>query len=132
MLGNNSSISQRTEKYIFRTTGSFFKCPHRYMDRCRTTNNLIVGGFKNSCRFTDVNTNYLRAKNLEFYILNSIVFLRPKNWNKPVRGSELTNPDLIGTWNRVATPSHMKCIFTAGCLYEIHLNYPPPEAPHIR
>ena len=28
--------------------GSFFKYPHRYMDCCGVTNNLIVGGFKNS------------------------------------------------------------------------------------
>ncbi len=77
--------------------GSFFKCPHWYMGRCKATNNLFVGGFKNSSRLTDVNLNYLRTINNEFYILNSIFLFRSKILNKPVRGSELTNPDLIGT-----------------------------------
>ncbi len=81
----------------FPNHGSFFKCSHRYIDCCGATNNLFVGGFKNSCRLTDVNLNNLRTINQDFYILNSIFFFRPKIWNKPVRGSKLTNPDLIGT-----------------------------------
>jgi len=67
------------------------------MNRCRATNDLFAGGFKNSCRLTDVNLNNLRTINQDFYIPNSILLFNAKKWNKPVRGSELTNPDLKGT-----------------------------------
>ncbi len=96
-LDGHSVINNSIIEGHFPNHGSFFKCPHRYMDRCRSTNNLFVGGFKNSCRLTDVNLNNLRTINHNFCILNSIFFFRLKIWNKPVRGSELTNPDLIGT-----------------------------------
>jgi hypothetical protein len=49
------------------------------MNRYRATNNLFVGGFKNSCRLTDVNLNYLRTINQDFYILNSILLFKTKN-----------------------------------------------------
>jgi hypothetical protein len=120
MLGTNCSISQGTVmendkievyNYLdghsvinnsiieghFPNHGSFFKCPHRYMDSCRTTHNLIVGGFKNRCRVTDVNLNNLPTINKDIYILNSIFFFKPKILTQEVRRSELTNPDLIGT-----------------------------------
>ncbi len=67
------------------------------MDRCRATDNLFVGGFKNSCRLTDVNLNYLCTMNQDFYNLNSIFFFKPKFLTQEMRGFELTNPDLIGT-----------------------------------
>ena len=95
MLGDNRSNSQGTEKVIFRTTVRFLSVLTGIMDRCGATNNLFVGGFKNGCRLTDVNLNYLRTINQDFWILNSIFFFRSKIWNKPVRGSELTNPDLM-------------------------------------
>jgi hypothetical protein len=63
---------------IFRTTVRFFKCPHRYMKRSGETNDLFVGGFKNSCRLTIVNLNNLRSTNQDFYILNSILFFSTK------------------------------------------------------
>jgi len=43
------------------------------------------------------NLNNFRTINQDFYILNSNLLFNAKNWNKPVRGSELTNPDLMGT-----------------------------------
>ena len=42
------------------------------------TNDLFVGGFKNSCRSTDVNLNNLRTVNQDFYILNSILLFKAK------------------------------------------------------
>ncbi len=81
----------------FPNHGSFFKCLHRYMDCCRATDNLIVVAFKNSCRLTDVILNNLRTINLDFYILNSIFVFKPKILTQEMRGSELTNPDLMGT-----------------------------------
>ena len=67
------------------------------MDRCGVTNNFFVGGFKDRCRLTDMISNYLRTINRDFYILNSIFFSKPKFLTQEMRGSELTNPDLIGT-----------------------------------
>ena len=59
--------------------GSFFKNPHRYMERSGTTNNFFVGGFKNSCRLTDVNLDNLRTINQDLYILNSNLLFKTKN-----------------------------------------------------
>jgi hypothetical protein len=50
------------------------------MDCCGATNNLIVGGFKNSCRLTDVNLNYLRIINQDSPIINSIPIFKTKNF----------------------------------------------------
>jgi hypothetical protein len=61
-LDGHSVINNSIIEGHFPNHGSFFKCPHRYMDRCRSTNNLFVGGFKNSCRLTDVNLNYFRIE----------------------------------------------------------------------
>ena len=58
---------------------------------------LFVGGFKNSCRLTDVNLNYLRPINQDSPIPNSNPLFTPKFLTQEMRGSELTNPDLIGT-----------------------------------
>jgi hypothetical protein len=70
MLGNNSSISQGTEKDIFRTTVRFLSVPTGIWIAAEVTDILIVGGFKNNCRSTDVNLNYLRTINQDLYIPN--------------------------------------------------------------
>jgi hypothetical protein len=74
---------------IFRTTVRFLNIHTGIWIAAGATINLIVGGFNNSCRLTDVNLNNLRTINQDFYILNSILIFNAKNWNKPVRGSEL-------------------------------------------
>jgi hypothetical protein len=66
MLGTNSSISQGTEKVIFRTTVRFLSVPTGIRIAAGDTNNLIVSGFKNRCRMTDVNLNNLRTINQDF------------------------------------------------------------------
>ena len=78
------------------------------MDRCRATNSLFVGGFKNSCRLTDANLKNLCAINQDFYILNSLLLFKTKNLEHSCAQVWPTNLDLIGTWNRVATASSMK------------------------
>ena len=79
MIGNNSSNSQETEKHIFRTTVRFLSVLTGIWIAAGDTNNLFVGGFKNSCRLTDVDLNYLRTINQDFYILNSILLFKTKN-----------------------------------------------------
>jgi hypothetical protein len=66
MLGTNSSISQGTEKVIFRTTVRFLSVLTGIRIAAGDTNNLIVSGFKNRCRLTDVNLNNLRTINQNF------------------------------------------------------------------
>ncbi len=66
------------------------------MDRCRATNNLFVGGFKNICLLSDVNLNNSRIINQDFCILKSILLFKTKNFDLKKRRSDLTNPDLIG------------------------------------
>ena len=89
------------------------------MDRCRGTNSLFVGGFKNSCRLTDANLKNLRTINQDFYTLNSIFFFRLKILTQEMRRSELTDRDLIGTWTalqyhptwNIYSPPHASAFF---------------------
>jgi len=66
-------------RVIFRTTVRFLSIPTGIWIAAGATINLIVGGFNNSCRLTDVNLNNLRTINQDFYTLNSILLFKTKN-----------------------------------------------------
>ena len=110
-----------TNGFSFRTTVRFLSVPTVY-GSLQATNSLFVGGFKNSCRLTDANSKNLCAINQEFYILNSILLFKTKNLEQSCAQVWPTNPDLMGTWNQVATASSINQIFTAACLNDIPEN----------
>ena len=77
-LDGHSVINNSIIEGHFPNHSSFFKYPHRYMDRCWATNNLFVGGFKNRCRMTDVNLNNFCTINQDSPISNSNPLFRTK------------------------------------------------------